>query len=52
MAIYVNIETGFEIETDSELSGDWELKTAPKKPVKRKGKVEDGVTSEETEPEE
>ncbi|WP_281665807.1 hypothetical protein [Gemella morbillorum] len=52
MAIYVNKETGFEIETDSELTGDWELKKAPKKSTKKQGKVEDGVTSEEAEPEE
>ena len=52
MAIYVNTKTGFEIETDSELSGDWELKKTPKKTTKKQGKVEEGVKSEETEPEE
>lgn len=52
MGIYVNKETGFEIETDSELSGDWELKKAPKKPTKKQGKVEEDLKPEETEPEE
>ncbi len=46
MKVYINKETGITIETESELSGDWELLQAPEKPKKPK-KVE----VEEVEPE-
>lgn len=46
MKVYINKETGITVETESELSGDWELVKAPEKPKRPKE-----VKVEEVEPE-
>lgn len=48
MKVYINKETGITIETESELSGDWELvETAEKPKAPRKRKVDKDETVEE-----
>lgn len=39
MSIYKNKKTGFEIETTSKLSGDWELVKEPVKKTTKKAEA-------------